>query len=239
MPQPGKHATTAAAAVQGKRRYYLVFTIYVEGNKKNPFVYALVSFITFWILYSYLVPISLFVTLEIVKFWQGFVFINFDRNMKDRAGSNESARCRNSNLNEDLGKVDYIFSDKTGTLTSNEMRLRIIAIKGEPLGDLNKSLEARTDLEGLSAIKYFSERMYHALQVRCGTRTCPPARRWLSQWPPHATHACPPATHSVAAVQAISKHVWRAWHVRMRSITSSSSKRLCRQSCTTRPSGTP
>jgi magnesium-transporting ATPase (P-type) len=44
--------------------------------------------------------------------------------------SKENARCRNSNLNEDLGKIDYIFSDKTGTLTSNEMRLRMIAIKG-------------------------------------------------------------------------------------------------------------
>lgn len=38
--------------------------------------------ITFWILYSYLVPISLFVTLEIVKFWQGFLYINHDKEMK-------------------------------------------------------------------------------------------------------------------------------------------------------------
>ncbi len=38
--------------------------------------------ITFWILYSYLVPISLFVSLEIVKFWQGFLYINHDREMK-------------------------------------------------------------------------------------------------------------------------------------------------------------
>lgn len=38
--------------------------------------------ITFWILYSYLVPISLFVTLEIVKFWQGFLYINHDKDMR-------------------------------------------------------------------------------------------------------------------------------------------------------------
>jgi phospholipid-transporting ATPase len=151
--------------VQGKQRYHLDFYSYKEGNVKNGFLYTLLVFITFWILYSYLVPISLFVTLEIVKFWQGFVFINFDRAMKDRH-SGEAARCRNSNLNEDLGKIDYIFSDKTGTLTSNEMRLRMVAVKGAPFGDLNKALEHRTDLVGLDAVKYFSETMHTALRVR-------------------------------------------------------------------------
>ena len=48
--------------------------------------------------------------------------------------SHEYAKARNSNLNEDLGKVEYVFSDKTGTLTSNEMQLREIAIKTLPLG---------------------------------------------------------------------------------------------------------
>lgn len=50
------------------------------------------------------------------------------------AESDEHAKARNTNLNEDLGKIDYIFSDKTGTLTSNEMQLREIAIKGVSLG---------------------------------------------------------------------------------------------------------
>lgn len=150
--------------LQGKRRYYLDFESYTQGNKENGLLYTLLVFITFWILYSYLVPISLFVTLEIVKFWQGFVFINCDREMRDPA-TGEGARCRNSNLNEDLGKIDYIFSDKTGTLTSNEMRLRLIAIKGQPLGDLNKMLEDHSNLQGFPAIKYFSEQMHSAIQV--------------------------------------------------------------------------
>jgi magnesium-transporting ATPase (P-type) len=41
-----------------------------QGNFTNGWAYTLVLLVTFWILYSYLVPISLFVTLEIVKFWQ-------------------------------------------------------------------------------------------------------------------------------------------------------------------------
>jgi phospholipid-transporting ATPase len=149
--------------MQGKRRYHLGFTSYTEGNVKNGFVYTLYVFITFWILYSYLVPISLFVTLEIVKFWQGFVFINLDPEMRDTGG--ESAKCRNSNLNEDLGKIDYIFSDKTGTLTSNEMRLRLVAIKGQPLGDLNQNLENRPELQGMDALMFFSTAMHDAVQV--------------------------------------------------------------------------
>lgn len=54
----------------------------LQGNYRNGFVYTIVLLITFWILFSYLVPISLFVTLEIVKFWQAFLYINNDREMK-------------------------------------------------------------------------------------------------------------------------------------------------------------
>ena len=71
---------------------------------------------------------------------QGFVYINLDKEMQDPV-SMEFARARNTNLNEDLGKIDYVFSDKTGTLTSNEMQLREIAIKGVKYG----SAEYRCD----------------------------------------------------------------------------------------------
>lgn len=54
----------------GYPRYQLAMDAYVEGNYQNGLAYTLILLITYWILYSYLVPISLFVTLEIVKFWQ-------------------------------------------------------------------------------------------------------------------------------------------------------------------------
>jgi phospholipid-transporting ATPase len=66
---------------------------------------------------------------------QGFIYVNWDREMVD-PGTGEHASARNTNLNEDLGKVDYIFSDKTGTLTSNEMQMRQISVKGAIFGDL-------------------------------------------------------------------------------------------------------
>eukprot|EP00884_Botryococcus_braunii_P002411 jgi/Botrbrau1/12170/Bobra.0186s0078.1 len=125
----------------GWPRYYLALESQTQGNFVNGAAYTFILLITFWILFSYLVPISLFVTLEIVKFWQGFIYVNWDREMVDPA-TGENALARNTNLNEDLGKIDYVFSDKTGTLTSNEMQLRQSAIKGVIFGDPDMLLEA-------------------------------------------------------------------------------------------------
>ena len=95
---------------------------------------------------------------------QGFVYINMDPHIR---ADGVSARCRNISLNEDLGKIDYVFSDKTGTLTSNEMKLRLIAVKGTPLGDVNKRVEDQVALDGdgLQAVEYFSARMHAALSA--------------------------------------------------------------------------
>ena len=64
------------------------------------------------VLFSYLVPISLFVSLEIVKFVLGAFFLNRDVGMRDPA-TGEHALARNTNIIEDLGAVTHVFSDKT------------------------------------------------------------------------------------------------------------------------------
>uniref|UniRef100_A0A4W4HGY5 Phospholipid-transporting ATPase n=1 Tax=Electrophorus electricus TaxID=8005 RepID=A0A4W4HGY5_ELEEL len=80
------------------------------------------NFLTFIILFNNLIPISLLVTLEVIKFIQAF-FINWDTDMLYEA-TNTPAMARTSNLNEELGQVKYIFSDKTGTLTCNVMQFK-------------------------------------------------------------------------------------------------------------------
>ncbi|XP_045492723.1 probable phospholipid-transporting ATPase IA isoform X3 [Colias croceus] len=77
------------------------------------------NFLTFLILYNNLIPISLQVTAEIVRFFQA-KFIAMDSEMY-HAESDTPAMARTSNLNEELGQVRYVFSDKTGTLTCNVM----------------------------------------------------------------------------------------------------------------------
>lgn len=77
---------------------------------------------SFLILYNTMIPISLYVTMEFIKLVQAYL-ISTDLDMFDPVSST-FARPNTSSLNEDLGQVQYLFSDKTGTLTENIMIFR-------------------------------------------------------------------------------------------------------------------
>jgi phospholipid-transporting ATPase len=67
------------------------------------------------IVMSNLIPISMIVTVEMVRFLQAY-FIMWDVDLCSHK-TGIQASVQSSNLNESLGQVSYIFSDKTGTLT--------------------------------------------------------------------------------------------------------------------------
>ncbi|KAK6134007.1 hypothetical protein DH2020_032249 [Rehmannia glutinosa] len=94
----------------------------------------------------YLIPISLYVSIEIVKVLQS-IFINQDVLMYYEE-TDKPAHARTSNLNEELGQVDTILSDKTGTLTCNSMEFIKCSIAGTAYGygftEVERSLAKRT-----------------------------------------------------------------------------------------------
>uniref|UniRef100_A0A670ZU41 Phospholipid-transporting ATPase n=1 Tax=Pseudonaja textilis TaxID=8673 RepID=A0A670ZU41_PSETE len=100
------------------------------------------NFLTFIILFNNLIPISLLVTLEVVKFIQAY-FINWDIDMHYEL-TDTAAMARTSNLNEELGQVKYIFSDKTGTLTCNVMQFKKCTIAGISYGQSPQAKEEKT-----------------------------------------------------------------------------------------------
>lgn len=106
---------------------------YLDYGQVNAVKQFFMDLFTYWVLYSNLVPISLFVTIEIVKYFQAYL-INSDLDIYyDKTDT--PATCRTSSLVEELGQIEYIFSDKTGTLTCNQMEFKQCTIAGIQYGD--------------------------------------------------------------------------------------------------------
>ncbi|KAJ3400942.1 hypothetical protein HDV05_000755, partial [Chytridiales sp. JEL 0842] len=81
------------------------------------------------ILYNNLIPLPLYVGMELVKIVQA-LFVGWDIQLYDPS-TDEPAAPRTSALSEELGQVQYVFTDKTGTLTQNVMAFKKMSVGGQ------------------------------------------------------------------------------------------------------------
>ncbi|NXV76654.1 AT11A ATPase, partial [Atlantisia rogersi] len=97
-------------------------------RKRNLFLRAFTDFLAFMVLFNYIIPVSMYVTVEMQKFL-GSYFLTWDEEMFDE-DTGEGPLVNTSDLNEELGQIEYVFTDKTGTLTENNMEFVECCIEG-------------------------------------------------------------------------------------------------------------
>ncbi|GAB5362728.1 hypothetical protein AAMO2058_000823000 [Amorphochlora amoebiformis] len=115
--------------------YYSTWYLVPRGENANSFTFpnGVAYWLSYFILFNNFVPINMYVTMDLCNLLQG-IFINNDLTIYCEE-TDTAASCRASNLCQELGMIEYIFSDKTGTLTQNVMKLKKIAIANKRYGD--------------------------------------------------------------------------------------------------------
>lgn len=135
----------------------LYFSILQENHEDFPYLLFdedsssfienfVLRFFNYMLIFTNFIPISLLVTIDFVKFGQGFS-ISFDQEMY-HAETNRTAKVNCSELNEELGCIEHVFSDKTGTLTANIMRFKALSCNNKlfRLPELSEEEDAKKNV---------------------------------------------------------------------------------------------
>jgi len=135
--------------------------IYLPSTSVDPNFQGFLNIWTYFLLLNTMLPISLIITLEIVKVLQAY-FMMRDPRMYSHV-RRRFCQVSSSSLNEELGMIQHIFTDKTGTLTMNKMMFKACVVgdilygsqedihthgsRHNSLGDTRETIRAFNDKE--------------------------------------------------------------------------------------------
>jgi phospholipid-translocating ATPase len=155
---------------------FLPWDWYISENRHaGSTLIALMVFFSYLIILNTVVPISLYVSIEFIRSIQS-LWINWDMKMYDDK-TDTPARARTTTLNEELGQIEYIFSDKTGTLTQNIMTFNKCSINNKLYGyvydsqgneieknDKTKSIDFSWNSYYENTFKFYDKSLLEALE---------------------------------------------------------------------------
>ncbi|KAG5643212.1 hypothetical protein DXG03_001330 [Asterophora parasitica] len=121
----------------------------------NPRINGLITWAFSLLTFQAIVPISLYISIEFVRTCQA-AFIYFDSDIWYEK-TRQATICRSWNLSDDLGQIEYIFSDKTGTLTQNSMVFRQCSIGGRAYRGDADMLDEKPFIEEVKPVSMDSE----------------------------------------------------------------------------------
>ena len=111
-----------------QEQWYLPIEKRDLGSSTAQFVDGFFNFLAMLIIMQVLIPVSLYVTMEFVKLGQvGFLSSDIELYSSE---AEKGVECRTFNITDELGMIQHVFSDKTGTLTENSMVFRQLSLDG-------------------------------------------------------------------------------------------------------------